>query len=99
MATFPTIAGRKEALIRAKGEYHGPSLNRKVVMILDDVLSSGLSLRVASEVLVNAGASLVIPIGVIQSPAGNPLWEKDQTKRVIRKEFIGNLDAAIWEGA
>ncbi len=100
MTNFPTIAGREQALRQAQSVYRGPTLQGSVVLLLDDVITTGTSLKVASEILADAGASLVVPIGVIRAPFGSPVWEKGQVKRVIHKYYLDDLETVQqWTGA
>lgn len=61
-------------------------LSQHVVLLLDDVLVSGASLRVAATLL-RKKKMRVIPIALITLSD-----EDSETKRVIRKYFLGRLD-------
>jgi len=99
MTTFPTLAGREDALIHADARYTGPSLEGKVVLMIDDITTSGTSLKVAADILKSAGAAEVISIAMIKAPMEYPMWEMVQVKRIIRKRFLHNLDKVLWSGA
>ena len=97
MTTFPTAEGRREAL-QGVMEFSG-RLDDMVVLLIDDVTTTGSSLITASEVLVESGAHQVIPIALLRAPINEPDWERNQTKRVIKAYFEDANDVLKWAGA
>ena len=97
MTTFPTAEGRREAL-QGVMEFSG-RLDEMVVLLIDDVTTTGSSLVTASEVLVEAGAHRVVPIALLRAPINEPDWERNQTKRVIKAYFDDAADVLKWVGA
>ena len=66
--------------------YFDGSLEGRTVILLDDVINSGASVRAAVQCLSNAGAR-VIPLVLMWSPD-----EDEETERVLRKFFGGAWD-------
>ncbi|MCX5681848.1 MAG: hypothetical protein NT079_06250, partial [Candidatus Omnitrophica bacterium] len=84
MTLFPE-KGRAEALMDVM-KYRG-DLSSRIVILMDDVMTTGTSLLFATRALLDAGASFVIPVALLRTPESLVTWEKEQTKRVVRQYF------------
>jgi predicted amidophosphoribosyltransferase len=84
MTNFKGTDGEREETLAKVIEYDG-RLDGKITIVIDDVVTTGSSLKIATRKLKETGARAVIAVGLLKGPKE---WERNQAKSTIRKYNI-----------